>query len=344
MLRPIILNYKVLYVSKEFIIGSRGYRLFISKDSGASWKYWARLPYDLFFIIACSRVLSRLFRTEITHLYKVKSGSYFCIAKKGIYRMLGNNNGMFYKIHDIKRGSRPLNIALDDDNNLFWGEYFSNSSRKEVHIFASFDNGNTWKPIFTFPAKSIRHIHGIFYDKVTDRLWCCTGDKDDECRIGYLNKTKSEFVVVLSGNQKYRTTNLFFSDNNICFATDSPGSKNCFYRIDRETSEISVLVERIQNSVIHSTHTSKFFAFSTTAEPSELNDSKNVFLWFSFDGINWKTICSYKKDFLPMKYFQFGTFTFPTYEEHSEFLYVNCRALSKLDRKSLKFEINQLLL
>src|SRR2546430_9672050 len=39
--------------------------------------------------------------------------------------------------HQITRGTRPLNITVTRDDGIFWGEYFDNSERAEVHIYGS---------------------------------------------------------------------------------------------------------------------------------------------------------------------------------------------------------------
>ena len=69
------------------------------------------------------------------------------------------------------------------DGYVYWGEYFDNPHRDEVHIYASTDHGLTWNVAYTFPQGAIRHVHNIVYDKWEDCLWVLTGDNGPECRI-----------------------------------------------------------------------------------------------------------------------------------------------------------------
>ena len=45
-----------------------------------------------------------------------------------------------------------------------------------ICLSMSIDNGENWEPVYRFKAGSIRHIHGITYDKWDDCFWICTGD------------------------------------------------------------------------------------------------------------------------------------------------------------------------
>jgi len=69
-----------------------------------------------------------------------------------------------------------LHLCATPDGHVFWGEYFDNPDRKEVHIYGSDDNGATWQAAYTFPAGAVRHVHNIVYDQWADCLWVLTGD------------------------------------------------------------------------------------------------------------------------------------------------------------------------
>jgi hypothetical protein len=42
----------------------------------------------------------------------------------------------FRKIHSIEKGSRPTIIAIDEEENIYYGEYYSNKSRGSVKIYS----------------------------------------------------------------------------------------------------------------------------------------------------------------------------------------------------------------
>ena len=89
----------------------------------------------------------------------------------------------FSVTHQIHRGTRPLHVTAVPSGRIYWGEYFDNRERAEVHIYVSTDRGSTWQIAYTFPAGSIRHIHNIVYDRWGDCLWILTGDEGAECKV-----------------------------------------------------------------------------------------------------------------------------------------------------------------
>ncbi len=83
------------------------------------------------------------------------------------------------------------------------------------------DNGESWQVVYTFPKGNINHVHGLFYDKYTQRVWGRTGDRENECIIGYTDDEFQTFYEVLRGGQEYRSCQLFFYKDFIVYATDS---------------------------------------------------------------------------------------------------------------------------
>lgn len=50
-----------------------------------------------------------------------------------------------------------------------------------MRVFRSKNNGDSWDVAFTFIEGEINHIHGLFNDPYTNRLWEATGDDDSAC-------------------------------------------------------------------------------------------------------------------------------------------------------------------
>ena len=96
---------------------------------------------------------------------------------------LATGRDEFRVTHRILRGTRPLHIAVTPEDRLYWGEYFDNPDRDEVHVYASADQGATWDVAYTFAKGEIRHIHNIVSDAWENCLWMLTGDNGEECRI-----------------------------------------------------------------------------------------------------------------------------------------------------------------
>jgi len=171
-----------------------------------------------------------------------------------------------------------------------------------------------------------------------------TGDRDQECIIGFTENGFKTLNIVFRGGQEYRTCGLFFYPEFIVFATDSQYIKNKIKYFDRKTLAMTELNE-IQGSCIHTAQCGNVSMMSTTVEPSTINLDKNSYLWVSFNGRKWIQITYFKKDVLPKKLFQYGLIGFPNYQlKKTELtkLYFTGRALANIDGSTVSIEIKNL--
>lgn len=317
---------KIICIDNSSQLISRGYNL-----CDANGKYMigdGKYGYPSRFILT-----RRFLRAEITGLYKLANGNRLAIAKKGIF-LLKQGSNLFEKVFVTPRGSKPLNLCLAPSGNIFFGEYFQNKEKQAVNIYCSEDNGQSWHIAYTFPKGSINHIHGLFFDNYTNRIWVATGDRDNECIIGYTEDEFNSFTEVFRGGQEYRTCQLFFYKDFIVFGTDTQYQQNVIKKFDRETLEVTELQD-VQGSVIKGGQVGDVAFISTTVEPSKVNTDKYAHLWVTKDGLHWEERYKAKKDWFPF-IFQFGTFEFPQYYgiEKLERLYFSGRALKGLDGKT----------
>jgi hypothetical protein len=176
------------------------------------------------------------------------------------------NSGEFHVTHRVLRGTRPLHIALVPSGRIYWGEYFDNRERAEVHIYASADHGRTWEIAYTFPRGAIRHIHNIVYDRWGDCLWILTGDEGAECRILRASCDLRSVEVVLAGNQQARAVAALPTAQGLYFSTDTPFEQNHVYRLDR-SGKLDQAGD-LASSSIYGCKVSGAMFFSTMIEPS----------------------------------------------------------------------------
>ena len=324
---------KALLIKGDGLIISRGYWL---KDKQVNYKVSDK-KYALPSRLALTR---RFLRAEITSFYCLGNDNQLAIAKKGFFlRKKGDKS--FEKRFSMPRGSKPLNLCFSPSGNIYFGEYFQNRGKQAVNIYRSEDNAQTWHIVYTFAEGEINHIHGIFLDPFTERMWVVTGDRENECIIGYTEDEFNSFVEVFRGGQEFRTCLLFFYENFIVFATDSQYVQNEIRCFDRNTLEIESLVN-IQGSAIKGGQKYNVSFLSTTVEPSKVNTDQYAHVWVTKDGKHWKEVFSAKKDCWPA-IFQFGTFEFPQYDTPiSDKLYFSGRALKGCDGKTICIDISDL--
>lgn len=322
---------KIISVENGSLLISKGYSLC---DANGNFKI-----VDGKYGLPSRFVLTRRFlRAEITGLYGLPNGDRLAVAKKGFFLQKQGSN-RFEKVFTMPRGSKPLNISIAPSGNLFFGEYFQNMNKQAVNIYCSNDNARTWRIAYTFPEGKINHIHGLFFDKYTNRIWAATGDRENECIIGYTEDEFKTFVEVFCGGQKYRTCQLFFYMDFIVFGTDTQYQQNVLKKFDRKTLEITEL-QKVQGSVIKGGQVGDVAFISTTVEPSKVNKDRYAHLWVTKDGLHWEERYKAKKDWLP-SIFQFGTFEFPQYYgiEKLGRLYFSGRAVKGLDGKTTYIDL-----
>lgn len=313
-----------------------GYRIFMHPTNGNAVERIGGLADPKYSKLSCCAISRRLLRAEIIGLYVLDDNSMIAIAKKGLF-WRSPKGGDFYKVFTMPRGSKPLNLCILPNGHIFFGEYFQNMSKEPVNVYGSTDNGQTWLVVYTFPADNINHVHGLFYDKYTNRMWLLTGDRENECIIGYTDDEFKSFHVVLRGGQEYRSCLLFFYKDFIVYATDSQYIENEIRAINRETLKITILA-KIQGSAIKGGQTGDVSYLSTTTEPSEVNKDCFSHIWVSKDGLHWEDKFKAEKDCWPA-IFQFGTFEFPQNAYCGGKLWFSGRALKEYDNKSAYIEI-----
>ncbi len=252
-----------------------------------------------------------------------------------VTRTPGGNE--FRVTHKIQRGTRPLHICAVPRGIVYWGEYFDNRERAEVHIFASADCGESWQVAYTFPAGAIRHVHNIVYDRWQDCLWILTGDDGAECRV-LRAACDFRFVdEVVAGTQQARAVAAIPTPEALYLSTDTPLEANHVLRLSRDgrTTEVANLA----SSSIFGCRVGEATFFSTMVEPSEVNRSREAQLVGSSDGSNWQVLARWQKDKWPMRYFQYGNAFLPDGENATSYLAASTIAVERDDLVTTIWEV-----
>ena len=306
---------RALAWSGDLLYASRGYRLFRAHvndvSRGLNWQpagefqpSWRRK------LSVSNRLSARLFRDGFHALAVLPSGVVVGAVPREIVT-LGANDTKFRRTHAISRGTRPLHITAVPDGTVFWGEYFDNPSREDVHIYASTDAGETWNISYTFPRGAIRHVHNIVHDPWRNCLWVLTGDHGDECRILRAACDFSRVETVLQGKQQTRAAAAIPCEDGLYFTSDTPLEANHIYRLDDE-GKLSTLGQ-ISSSSIYGCRVGSQLFFSTMIEPSEVNRDRRVQVYrgdVSYPE-RWQPVLDWRKDRWPIGLFQYGNAFFP---------------------------------
>lgn len=329
-------NIKVLEVHDDYFIGARGYELYKYTFATKKYQYVAKVDDSKYALFSLFFLTRRLLRAEITNLYSLSNGDRLVIAKKGIFRCKSGDK-VFTKCFDVPRGSRPMNLCITPDDQIYFGEYFANMGKQAVHIYHSSDGGRNWKVVYTFDEGNINHVHGLFWDPYTKSIWVATGDRKNECIIANTCDGFKTLNIILRGDQEYRATNLLFYKDFIVYATDSQYMVNEIRKIDRATLKIETL-QQIQGSGIYGGQCGDYGYISASVEPSEVNKDRSTHLWCSEDGVFWRELFSAKKDFWNGMLFQFGSILFPKHDVPLKKFMFSGRAVRKIGGHSALIE------
>jgi hypothetical protein len=289
----------------------------------AYWRRWT----------ARTNLSSRLVRDGF-HALTVLPSQAMVAAVPGAIVTLRPKESEFQVTHKITRGTRPLHITSIPDGKAYWGEYFDNASRDEVHVYASNDGGATWSVAYTFPKGTIRHVHNIVHDSWGKCLWLLTGDYGDECRIVRASYDFREIEIVLQGFQQSRAVALVPAESGLYFSSDTPLETNAIYHLDRQTIEgqgkLSHLAP-LTSSSIYGCRVGRDVFFSTMVEPSTHNTDRFVRIFGGRDGQDWRPLLAWQKDRWPMRFFQYGNAFLPDGENNAAYLAITTIAVESED-------------
>lgn len=318
------------YVNKEVLICSQKNILYRSVDKGVTWLKWLEIPINLKTQLRIQNKLSRrLFRQYVYHVLLDKD--FITVFAFGEIFIFTQSNKQLISRNPII-GSRPL-VVTCYEGDIYYGEYTSNTERNKIHLFKSNEEKSAFEDFYVLD--NIRHIHSVQLDPFTKKLFITTGDKDEECFIGFF-KNKI-FVPLIHGSQQERCVQLLFTESYIYYATDAPDERNYIYRIDRKTKKIEKLQE-IGGPVFYGFQSEEILFFSSVCEPSKINNQKTVELWASINGEKWKCIATFQKDIYHMKFFQYGQLMFPNGIGDEKYLWISPFA-TDYDQKILKIKL-----
>jgi len=322
---------RALYWDGDVLYASRGYQLLQAKVDGGpvAWKtvgyyqpeWWRGMS-------SASRLGFRLFRDGFHTLNKLPTNHLIAAVPKAIV-VLAPGDDEFRISHRVGRGTRPLHIASTPGGQIYWGEYFDNPKRDEVHVYTSTDHGRTWNVAYTFPQGAIRHVHNIVYDEWENCLWVLTGDEGAECRILKASHDFRHVEVVISGNQQARAVALVPTQEALYFSSDTPLEANYVYSLDRRGNLRKLT--GMSSSSIYGCRVGDAIFFSTMIEPTNINQDKNARVYGSEDGENWHSPLAWRKDIWPKGLFQFGNVLLPDGSNKGNVLALTAVAVKKDD-------------
>ncbi|MBK8811512.1 MAG: hypothetical protein IPN69_12370 [Acidobacteria bacterium] len=265
------------------------------------------------------RPVQRLLRFSVTNVLPVGNGELFVTFDKAIGVIRA---GKYMALGGLTRECRVLRgaCAVDRDGSVFFGEYLANDERGPMLVYRYRPGQESVETVYEFPAGSIKHVHGVYFDPYTESLVCLTGDNDSECRM---LRTFDEFRTVEeigAGDETWRAVSVLFSERALYYGTDAEFRSNVVYELSRTGGERKILGE-VTGTVFYSKKVGEDLFFATTAENAPSQKENVAAIWsFGQDGILTE-VAKFEKDWWHPTLFQFGTIQFPNFAEIGSELY-----------------------
>lgn len=331
-LRPLLVDNGTLYASI-------GLDLYASSDDGETLRRIGAAPSG-----PAGRLLlrnawaSRLLRAGFHHLVRRLDGSFVAVVR-GAILFKGRDEVRFRVAHAVERGTRPLSVVQSWTGRLYFGEYFRNARRDSVHVFGS-EDGESWEVVHTFPAGSIRHVHGIVRDDLRGGLWVLTGDEGDEAGLWWTDDEFRTLTPVMRGDQRVRAVSILPVEEGLIVPMDAPGETNAIHMIDPETRSAARLAE-LPGSAFHATRVDELFLVSTGVETSPGNTDSRASLFASVDGWTWSPVARIARDLPRLDdkrgYLQYPTIGLVPTHGASESVFARATSLSSLHGAALRW-------
>jgi len=263
-------------------------------------------------ILGRQRQLGRLLRQSPRCLIKLPSATLLWSSGGRLWRKESDEPSATCTFR-FSTGHGPLFLARDQDGFVYWGEYIAKNKAYPTAIYRSSDEGITWERIFRFDTGCIRHVHGMFWDKASQRIWLTTGDANHESGLWVLEKNRP--VMIAGGKNLFRIVQPVFTSTQILFGTDTPGQNCGIYRFDRKTGMVEKL-KSVRGPVFFGCCAGDWVAFSTVVEPSHPENHAALYL-ANVNRLEFKEALTLKKDRWNMRLFQYGQIYLP--QNNSEF-------------------------
>jgi len=288
---------------------------------------------------AFNRPLERLFRADQYNILTYGSLlKFFVIRDHQVFLVdLTTNSTKVIEKSIGCRGIMHRAHCLLPDGRLIFGEYGHRPSKGYVPIYIIHPGNGRLEESDCLALIKAKHIHAIRWDKFSDQIWLCTGDKDGECHIIILSKDFEIIDRIGDGTQLYRTCDFIFTLEDVIWVMDSPLVESKVVTLSRSDKQISVR-ERVPGPAWYiSSGLEGRHLLSISMEPGLSVSTMGAQILMSSDGKDWERILYLKKDLWP-SIFKYGVCEIGS--DREDLFYVNYQATVFNDGNSEVFRVN----
>ncbi len=323
------------YASGNTIISSK-YRTIFWEENGKTTKVKLPEPNIIKRIFGLFRISRRVLRLDKCNVF-MQENNLVIIRQSQVYLYERETDRLSHTLR-LRNCRNVLHQSINatPDGMIFFGEYGHNGDRRTVPVWRSTDNGKSWEEVHTFPENSVKHIHGCYYDKYTDKIWVCTGDFEGENYLFVGDRDFKDVKQIGNGEQQYRACNLMFTDDKVHWLMDSQLEPSHHVVFDRQSETIKI-GQKVMGPIVYIKKLGEKDYLAASAQeigPGVLDDK--LYFYRSTDLKEWKTVRTFDHDGLPKRYFKFGMIGFADGDQSKDEFYMFFEAVKGFDGISLK--------
>ena len=290
------------------------------------------------------RMLRRAARLDKCNVVPILAGGKLVamvVIRQGFVYHVSYPDGKIEKTLKLRQCRNVLHQSMctTDSGNLFFGEYGNNGDRTSVPVYRSTDRGRSWKMVYEFPAGSIKHVHGCYWDRYTNRVWVCTGDFAGENVILSADEDFNNVKQYGDGSQSWRTCYPLFFPDHVIWAMDSQLETSFLCKMDRTSGELT-RHQGFPGPVWYAKDLEDgWFVLATANEIGEGVKDNSCHIFVSQDAMNWEEVLSVPHDGWPKRYFKFGVIGFADGPQTSNSFFLFAEAVKGMDGRSFRCKL-----
>lgn len=339
----IIDDFRPLYVDGAKLYASKGLSLYVSENNAESFTHVAEYSGSAIEkSIAGHNFSSRVLRAGFHSVLPHADGSIVAVLRKTIAYKAAESN-RFEKVMHIERGSRPLNICKSDRGRLFFGEYFQNNERQQIHVYGS-ETGKEWQIVYSFAQGEIRHVHGIFYDQYLKGMWLLSGDDDNESALWFTDDDFATLKPVVRGTQQARAVAIVPLPDGLLVPMDTPREKNFIQHFSFEGG-FKKLFE-LPGSAFHIIDANGVYLLSTVAEESKVNHASGASVFAATNIEKWQQINHFEQEMkvpkIIARIIRYPDIVLTPGKYDGKFGFARAQAVKNIDGKLIRWSLDEI--
>ena len=247
----IVCTYKNMYVMNDNGI------LKFSNDNMKTWEN--ELDVSSYGLIKTYHLFANGCIAFYTHQKAYYSEDWETINEASVYESDGETPYVpsTYDNFMVSRDHADRKYVGDQDLYVFGNYGITDESNTRRNIYATFDNGHTYKVLYEFNiagAESIRHIHSVVYNPNFDKFLCLTGDSNSESHVISFTLTDesiSDFTVLGTGHAYKWAGSVWWGEYVYYCLDQTPGAVlKCKFTEIGDLTKHTVILDNLPNDSI----------------------------------------------------------------------------------------------